>query len=113
MADVTVESIKWHTTGGQAYPVGATYTVDEAAVPNLVIQGMARPVEGVTGKTGKRKGAKEEPPAKPGRGRPRSTAVAPMTTETVRVARKPARAVPARAARSTRAYRPSAAPKKK
>ena len=38
---VTVEALKYHTTAGEAYDVGDTYEVDESAVENLVVQGMA------------------------------------------------------------------------
>jgi len=38
---VTVESIKWHTTHGKEYPVGATYDVDESMAHSLQAQGMA------------------------------------------------------------------------
>lgn len=41
MAKVTVETLKYHTTAGAAYDVGDTYDVDEAAVENLAVQGMA------------------------------------------------------------------------
>jgi hypothetical protein len=38
---VKVEALKYHTNAGEAYEVGETYEVDEAAVDNLVHQGMA------------------------------------------------------------------------
>jgi hypothetical protein len=38
---VKVEALKYHTNAGEAYDVGDTYDVDEAAVDNLVHQGMA------------------------------------------------------------------------
>lgn len=44
---VKVESIKYHTNGGQAYEVGDTYDVAEDAVDNLVNQGMAVRVDRV------------------------------------------------------------------
>ena len=40
-AKVTVEALKYHTTAGQEYQVGDTYDVDEGAVDNLALQGMA------------------------------------------------------------------------
>jgi hypothetical protein len=38
---VEVEAIKYHTNAGEAYDVGDTYDVDEAAVDNLAHLGMA------------------------------------------------------------------------
>lgn len=42
-----VEALKYHTTAGKAYDVGDTYDVDDAAVENLSVQGMAIRVDRV------------------------------------------------------------------
>lgn len=71
MAKVTVEALKSHTAAGEAYDVGDTYSVDEAAVENLAVQGMAARVDRVAhakslkvSKNGKLKPAKPSKPAK-------------------------------------------------
>jgi hypothetical protein len=87
MANVKVESIKYHTTDGKEYPVGATYSVDESAVDNLAAQGMALRVD--RAQVAKDQAAAAEKAAKArAKG---STAVAPMTTDSVGLTRKPGR----------------------
>lgn len=100
MANVKVESIKFHTTDGKEYPVGATYSVDESAVDNLVAQGMALRVDRV--QVAKEQAAATEKAAKArAKG---STAVAPMTTDSVGITPKPTRRV-ARVPRSVKTVR--------
>ena len=96
MANVKVESIKYHTTDGKEYPVGATYTVDESAVDNLVAQGMALRVDRAD--VAKAQAAAAEKAAK-ARAKD-STAVAPMTTESMGITAKPAKTKAARAVKA-------------
>jgi hypothetical protein len=98
MANVKVESIKYHTTDGKEYPVGATYSVDESAVDNLVTQGMAIRVDRVD--VAKRDAAAADKTVK-ARAKASSTAVEPMTTDSVGLTSKPARAAKAPKAAKT------------
>lgn len=87
MAQVKVESIKYHTTEGKEYPVGATYSVDESAVDNLAAQGMALRVD--RAEVAKQQAATAEKAAK-ARAKS-STAVDPMTTASMGITPKPAK----------------------
>ena len=89
MANVKVESIKYHTTEGKEYPVGSTYSVDESAVENLVAQGMALRVD--RAEVAKKQAAEAEKAAKARASG--TTAVAPMTTDSVGVTARRARSV--------------------
>lgn len=66
---VKVETLKYHTNAGKEYQVGDTYDVDEAAVENLVNQGMAVRSDRVAVAKQSAADAKK-----------RSTAVEPMST---------------------------------
>ena len=100
MAQVKVESIKYHTTDGKEYPVGATYSVDESAVENLAIQGMAVRVD--RAEVAKQQAAAADKAAK-ARARGGSTKVEPMTTDSVGITpKRTARALKAPRARTAR-----------
>lgn len=101
MGNVKVESIKYHTTDGKEYPVGATYSVDESAVDNLVAQGMALRVD--RAEVAKKQAADAEKAAK-ARAKGGSTAVEPMTTDSVGITPKPSRRV-AKAPRAVKTVR--------
>lgn len=74
---VTVEALKAHTNAGESYDVGDTYDVDEAAVDNLALQGMAARVDRVAvAKEQRRTAEKAEAARRSGK----KTAVEPMTT---------------------------------
>ncbi len=106
MANVKVESIKYHTTEGKEYPVGSTYSVDESAVDNLVAQGMALRVD--RAEVAKEQAAVAEKAAKArAKG---STAVAPMMTESVGVTPRASRSQ--RSVKLPRARTVTAGPKK-
>jgi len=38
---VTVESLKWHTHDGKAYPAGTSYEIDAQDAESVIAQGMA------------------------------------------------------------------------
>lgn len=38
---VTVESIKWHTHDGKAYPIGTAYEIEAHLLESVIAQGMA------------------------------------------------------------------------
>lgn len=77
MADVKVEALKYHSTGGKEYQVGDTYAVDESAVENLQHLGMAVRVDRADVAKAQAKATKS-----------RSTAVAPMTTNSAGLTRR-------------------------
>ena len=93
MADVKVESIKYHTTAGKEYPVGATYSVDESAVENLQHLGMAVRVD--RAEVAKQQASAAEKTAKARAAG--KTAVTPMTTNSARALAKPPKAARVRA----------------
>jgi len=61
---VTVEALKSHTHAGEAYEVGDTYDVDEAAVESLQVQGMAIRTDRVAVAKHAAKDAEKDPKAK-------------------------------------------------
>lgn len=64
---VKVEALKFHSNSGADYQVGDTYEVDEAAVDNLVNQGMAVRVDRAAVAKASAKAAEKQQaePAKP------------------------------------------------
>jgi hypothetical protein len=103
MADVKVESIKYHTTAGKEYPVGATYSVDESSVENLVNQGMALRVDRAEVAKAQAKDAEKAAKAR-AEGK---TAVEPMALDTTAAPKRRGRP-----ASSVRTVKTTAGPKK-